>query len=208
MSTPMRVCALCGKEYEGIGDTRYCPKCTAEQRKNVMRIRICQDCGREFLGGPRARRCADCAHNARNEASKRCRQNKSKNKKSVGSNGICEICGATFTRNSPRQKYCSPECARIGLLEYQRNRKKGDRKEPDNKIQRNVRNQRMKVCVYCGKQFWAKTAVQTCSAYCKKKQQILRKCQNELNVKQKRLNKLQAERDDYRKQVVADFQKT
>ena len=22
MSTPMRVCALCGKEYEGIGDTR------------------------------------------------------------------------------------------------------------------------------------------------------------------------------------------
>lgn len=32
MSTPMRVCALCGKEYEGIGDTRYCPECTAEQR--------------------------------------------------------------------------------------------------------------------------------------------------------------------------------
>ena len=49
MSTPMRVCALCGKEYEGIGDTRYCPECTAEQRKNVMRIRICKDCGREFI---------------------------------------------------------------------------------------------------------------------------------------------------------------
>ena len=27
-------------------------------------------------------------------------------------------------------------------------------------------------------------------------------------AKQKKLNKLQAERDDYRKQVVADFQKT
>lgn len=54
MSTPMRVCALCGKEYEGIGDTRYCPECTAEQRKNVMRIRICKDCGREFIGAPKS----------------------------------------------------------------------------------------------------------------------------------------------------------
>ena len=81
-------------------------------------------------------------------------------------------------------------------------------KEPDNEIQKNVRSQRRKVCVYCGKQFWVKTAAQTCSAYCKKKHQMLRKCQNELNAKQKKLNKLQAERDDYRKQVVADFQKT
>jgi len=29
-----------------------------------------------------------------------------------------------------------------------------------------------------------------------------------MEEKQKKLNKLQAERDDYRKQVVADFQKT
>lgn len=206
MSTPMRVCALCGKEYEGIGDTRYCPECTAEQRKNVMRIRICKDCGREFIGAPKAGRCADCARIARNETMKRYKHNK--NRKSIGSEGICEICGATFIRNAPIQKYCSPECARIGLLEYQRNRKKGERKEPDNEIQKNARSQRRKVCVYCGKQFWVKTAAQTCSAYCKKKHQMLRKCQNELNAKQKKLNKLQAERDDYRKQVVADFQKT
>ena len=208
MSKPMRVCALCGKEYEGIGDTRYCPECTAEQRKNVMRTRICKDCGREFIGGPRAMHCSECARKARSEALKRYRQNKSKNKKSVGSEGICEICGATFTRNSPRQKYCSPECARIGLLEYQRNRKKGERKEPDNEIQRNARSQRMKVCVYCGKQFWSKTVAQTCSAYCKNKQQTLIKTQNELNAKQKRLNKLQAERDAYREQVVSGSEKT
>ena len=179
MSTPMRVCALCGKEYEGIGDTRYCPECTAEQRKNVMRIRICKDCGREFIGAPKAGRCADCARIARNETAKRYKHNK--NRKSVGSEGICEICGATFIRNAPIQKYCSPECARIGLLEYQRNRKKGDRKEPDNEIQKNVRSQRRKVCVYCGKQFWVKTAAQTCSAYCKKKHQMLRKCQKEFS---------------------------
>ena len=89
MSTPMRVCALCGKEYEGIGDTRYCPECTAEQRKNVMRIRICKDCGREFIGAPKAGRCADCARIARNETMKRYKHNK--NRKSVGSEGICEI---------------------------------------------------------------------------------------------------------------------
>ena len=103
MSTPMRVCALCGKEYEGIGDTRYCPECTAEQRKNVMRIRICKDCGREFIGAPKAGRCADCARIARNETAKRYKHNK--NRKSVGSEGICEICGATFIRNAPIQNY-------------------------------------------------------------------------------------------------------
>ena len=84
------------KEYEGIGDTRYCPECTAEQRKNVMRIRICKDCGREFIGAPKAGRCADCARMARNETMKRYKHNK--NRKSVGSEGICEICGATFIK--------------------------------------------------------------------------------------------------------------
>ena len=175
-------------------------------RRTAQKCDANKNCGREFIGAPKAGRCADCARIARNETMKRYKHNK--NRKSVGSEGICEICGATFIRNAPIQKYCSPECARIGLLEYQRNRKKGERKEPDNEIQKNARSQRRKVCVYCGKQFWVKTAAQTCSAYCKKKHQMLRKCQNELNAKQKKLNKLQAERDDYRKQVVADFQKT
>lgn len=117
MSTPMRVCALCGKEYEGIGDTRYCPECTAEQRKNVMRIRICKDCGREFIGAPKAGRCADCARIARNETMKRYKHNK--NRKSVGSEGICEICGATFIRNAPIQKYLKTVLWRAGTPSVQ-----------------------------------------------------------------------------------------
>ena len=151
-----------------------------------MRIRICKDCGREFIGAPKAGRCADCARIARNETAKRYKHNK--NRKSVGSEGICEICGATFIRNAPIQKYCSPECARIGLLEYQRNRKKEIVKNPIMKFKKSVRSQRRKVCVYCGKQFWVKKPqLRRALLIVKKKHQMLRKCQNELNAKLKKI---------------------
>mgnify|MGYP004461717641 CR=1 FL=1 len=202
----IRLCAKCGKEYKGIGDTRYCPECTAEERKNVMRVRICKDCGKEFFGGPKSKRCPDCARKARYESEKRCRQNK--NKKPAGSEGVCAICGATFIRNSPRQKYCGQKCARIGLLEYQRERKKTVRKEPDNEIQKNVRSQRRKVCAYCGTAFWVQTASITCSEYCQKKQRALTGCQNKLKKMQIKLDDLQVERDAYRKSVQINQSKT
>ena len=41
----------------------------------------------------------------------------------------CEICGSEFEANAPNQKYCSVECRKEWIREYDRQRKRKARKE-------------------------------------------------------------------------------
>lgn len=42
---------------------------------------------------------------------------------------VCEICGSEFEANVPNQKYCSVECRKERIREYDRQRKRKERKE-------------------------------------------------------------------------------
>lgn len=41
----------------------------------------------------------------------------------------CKICGSEFEANAPNQKYCSVECRKERIREYDRQRKRKERKE-------------------------------------------------------------------------------
>lgn len=198
----LRACQICGKPFHGADDFHYCPEC-AEKKKmdTVVKIRICQDCGCEFYGGPRARRCPECAYKAQLEANRR--HTKNGTKRPIGSIDKCAICGQEYTVTSGRQKYCSDACQRLGVLEWQKEHKKGYDKNAGQDVKKQKRREAQeKICVYCLRPFKAKTSTNLCSDYCRTEQKKLILCIADIKRGYNRdLKKYEDKRENYREQV-------
>lgn len=176
-----------------------CPECSAESRKNaVIQERTCIDCGTHFQGGPRARRCPICREIERLRYSR----NRKKTIRPLGSIDICPVCKQEYSVISGRQKYCSDDCQRVAVLEWQRIHKKEYAKKPEVKMAKTKRKaERQKTCAYCLCSFWSSTPTNYCSEYCRKQQNRIQQYQSEI----KRgvncdIQKLEKEREEYRKQ--------
>ena len=165
-----RVCQVCGKPFYGGMDCFYCPECAKNKKADtVVKIRTCQDCGIEFFGGPRAKRCPDWAYRAQKETKKQ--HKKEGTRRPLGSRDKCEVCGAEYIVTSGRQKYCSADCQRRGVLEWQREHKKGYHKASGQNIKKQERRStKQKICVYCLKTFTSHTPSAFCSDYCRAKE--------------------------------------
>lgn len=85
----------------------------------VVKPRVCRQCGVTFEGGPRAWYCPACRAERRRESSRRFAAKGRKADRPLGSADRCVRCGAEYTVQSARQKYC-PACAVQGVLEADR----------------------------------------------------------------------------------------
>lgn len=197
-----RACQVCGKPFYGSTDYYYCPECAKIKRSDtVVKIRVCKDCGVEFFGGPRARRCPDCAYIAQQETNRR--HKKSGTKRPLGSIDKCVICGAEYTVVSGRQKYCSDICQRKGVLDWQREHKRGYNKVSGQDIKKQERRkQAQKICVYCQRIFTSDKPTNLCSDYCRGEQKKLHQCISDINRGYKRdYDRYIDKRDKYREQA-------
>lgn len=200
-----KMCQVCKKSFYGSTDNYYCPACARGKKLDtVIRIRICQDCGVEFFGGPRAKKCPDCSYKTSLEASKKHR--KTGINRSIGSTDTCPMCGQEYVVHHARQKYCSESCAREGLLEWQREHKKGYYKKSGQDIKKKEkRNQQQKICIYCLRPFKSSTTTNLCSAYCKSEHRKLLQCQADIKRGLNRnLKKYEDRRDKYREECRND----
>lgn len=198
-----RVCQVCGKPFYGGQDCNYCPECARVKRLDtVVKIRTCQDCGVEFYGGPRARRCPDCADKAQRETNRR--HKKTGAKRPIGSIDKCVVCGKEYAVTSGRQKYCSDACQRKGVLEWQREHKRGYSKASGQDIKKQERRMQVqKVCVYCLRTFVSNKSTNTCSDYCRREQTKINQCLADIKRGYKRdYHKYIDKRDEYRETVT------
>lgn len=194
-----RACQVCGKPFYGIGDHHYCPDCARQKKLDtVVKIRTCQSCGIEFYGGPRAKRCPDCAYKAKQTINK-----KHGTKRPLGSVDKCIICGQDYVATSGRQKYCSEVCQRIGVLTWQRERKKGYYKSSGQDLKKQERREsKEKICVYCLRNFKSNTPTNTCSDFCRSEQQKINQCVADIKRGYKRdLKKYEDKRAMYREKL-------
>lgn len=198
-----RACQVCGRPFYGSSaDCHYCPACArAKKLDTVVRIRTCQDCSTEFYGGPRARRCPDCAHKAQQETNRA--HKKTGAKRPLGSTDKCAVCGKEYTVVSGRQKYCSDVCRRKGLLEWQREHKRGYNKMTGQNIKKiDRRRQSQKICVYCMRAFTSNKPTNLCSDYCRSAQKEITQCAADLNRGRKRdYDKYITKRNKYRDDI-------
>ena len=121
----------------------------------------------------------------------------------LGSIDKCQLCGAEYTVNSGRKKYCSDECARIAGLQWQREHKKGYEKASGQDVKKQERrNNQKKICVYCGRIFSGRESSNTCSEYCHNKNKQIIQYQTYIRKGHNRdIERLIKERENYRKQV-------
>lgn len=177
----VKACQSCGASFEGEKDWHYCPKCAKAKRLDtVVKIRVCEDCGTEFYGGPRAKRCTICADIAKKESMRR--HSKRGTMRPLGSMDKCAICGAMYSVQSGRQKYCSEACQRTGVLAWQREHKKGyEKASGQDEKKRKRREEQQKVCVYCQRTFRSTENKNTCSDYCKEAWKKLQQCKADIN---------------------------
>ena len=197
-----RACIDCGKAFYGDLDKLYCDECAKKRKSDVMRIRTCKMCGAEFSGGPRAFYCPNCRVIRKRDAEKRHREKGTA--RPIGSVAKCEWCGVEYVVNSGRQKYCSDECQREAVLEWQRDHKQRYNIESgqyDKKIEK--RKNSLKICVYCGKQFHSDVATNLCSDYCRRKQkQIHMRVSDAKRGVKSNIEQLMQERNEYRKSIA------
>lgn len=202
MRKTIRVCQNCGKQFQGNTDSHYCNACVKIKKlETVIQTRICQECGTEFPGGPRAKRCPDCRTRANKENVNQYRKRGAL--RPIGSKDICVICGEEYIVTSGRQKYCSEKCQRIGVLQWQKEHKKGYSKKPEIKSKKQeIRNQQEKVCIYCFRTFKTDSSSPLCSDYCRAEQKKLVQCMIDVRRgKNGDLKKYEDKRDKYRQEV-------
>lgn len=198
-----RACQICGKPFCGSVDMHYCPECARLKKLDtVVRVRTCQDCGVEFYGGPRAKRCLDCVYKARQEASRR--HKSTGTIRHLGSIDKCAVCGAPYVVVSGRQKYCSDACQRVGVLEWQREHKKGYAKASGQDIKKQERRDaQKKICVYCLRPFTSDTSTNVCSDYCREEHKKMLQCIADINNGHKRdLKRYEDKRREYRETII------
>lgn len=192
-----KACQVCGRPFHGSTDCNYCPVCAKEKKADtVVKSRKCQDCGIEFFGGPRAKRCPDCAYMAK------VHRERKPTMRPIGGVDRCAVCGQEYIVVSGRQKYCSDECQREGVLAWQRERKKGYAVTSGQDVKKQERRQQSrKICVYCLREFSSNTATNTCSDFCKKEQQKLIRCTIDIRRGRSRnLKKYEDMREKYREE--------
>ena len=191
-----------GKFFHGGSDKFYCDDCAKALKSNVMRTRTCKMCGVEFLGGPRASYCPECRKIRQKEASARARK-RGGAARPIGSMDKCEWCGSEYIVNSGRQKYCSDECQREAVLEWQRKHKEGYNKISGQDIKKaQRRKEKKKICVYCGRVFSSSTPTNLCSEYCRKKNRQIKEYQAEIKRgKNVNIGRLLNEQKEYQSKV-------
>lgn len=197
-----RACQVCGKPFYGYRDNFYCPDCAKIKRSDsVVKMRVCKDCGVEFLGGPRAKRCPECAYVAQQETDRQ--HKKIGTMRPIGSVDKCVICGSEYTVKSGRQKYCSEICQRKGVLEWQKEHKRGyDKLSGQNTKKQERRKQLKKICVYCLRTFTSDKSTNLCSEYCRNEQKKLQQCISDINRGYNRnYDKYIYKRNEYRENV-------
>lgn len=202
MLRTQKACQVCGTPFYGGTDCHYCPACARNKKLDtVVRIRACQDCGAEFYGGPRSRRCPACAYKAQQETNRR--HHKNGTMRPLGSTDKCTVCGKEYTVTSGRQKYCSDECQRKGVLEWQRIHKKGYHHSSGQDIKKmQRREQTQKICIYCLKPFTCSTPSNFCSDYCRTEQKKLTQCMSDIKRGYNRdLKKYEEKRENYRRNI-------
>lgn len=161
-----RICKYCGNTYDGNPGSSACPDCVAAQKKTTIRPRTCRQCGKTFPGGPRAWYCPDCRHERRKAADIRSKRNGPA--RPIGSTDTCEICGAAYTVNSGRQRYC-PACAADAIRENDRKQSRRWQAENTTPAERKAVRKAAAApiaCVVCGKMFVPTDASITCSPKC------------------------------------------
>ena len=205
MNRTEKACIKCGKSFHGGSDKFYCDDCAKALKSNVMRTRTCKLCGVEFLGGPRASYCPKCRKIRQKEASARARK-RGGAARPIGSVDKCKWCGAEYIVNSGRQKYCSDECQREAVLEWQRKHKEGYNKISGQDIKKaQRRKEKKKICVYCGRVFSSPTPTNLCSEYCRKKNKQIKEYQAEIKRgKNVNIGKLLNEQKEYKLKVEAN----
>lgn len=131
------------------------------------------------------------------------RHKKTGTKRPLGSTDKCVICDREYTVVSGRQKYCSPACQRKGVLEWQREHKRGYDKVSGQAAKKQERRQQaQKICVYCLQTFKSSTSTNTCSAYCRREQAKLTQCIADIKRGYSRdYDKYIKKRDKYREEV-------
>lgn len=159
-------CKRCGETVEATGEQAYCPACRkAILRDSAVRDRICRDCGVTFKGYPRSYYCPDCrverqrAADQKGKASKRAGTTRK-----LGSVDLCVSCGAEYTVNSARQRYC-PTCAQsvVPATVNDQKRAYAAAHRDDYQAAKSALRQDRKVCVVCGKPFDGRPIAVTCS---------------------------------------------
>lgn len=180
MRRTAKACQECGALFYGGDGCHYCPTCAKKRKLDaVVKIRVCTDCGVEFYGGPRAIRCPECAFKAAQEA--RRRHKKEGTKRPIGSIDKCLRCGKEYIVKSSRQKYCSDACARVALLEWQREHKKGYNKiSGQDAKKKERRNNQQKICRYCLRKFTSNAPTNLCSDYCMAEQKRIQVCLSDI----------------------------
>ena len=174
MVKAIRKCAECGQIYTPVVKdpslSYLCPTCASKRRDNaVYQDKICEKCGKPFVGFPSSKYCDRCVCYAKADAKKRYQTNKD-NRRPLGTIDTCQRCGKEYVVKGGLQKYC-PDCAKQANLEKQRERKKSQRERKKRAEAKKLASQnRIKVCVYCGKEFNNSVSGNLCSEECRKKQ--------------------------------------
>lgn len=203
MYRTVKVCQECGRLFCGGVDCHYCKECAgAKKLGTVVKTRTCQICGAEFPGGPRAKYCLGCGREMKKETNRKHREVGAK--RPLGSVDSCTICGKEYVVASGRQKYCSPSCQRIGVLEWQKEHKRGySKKSGQAKKKLERRRQAKKVCAYCLQTFTSDTTTNLCSDYCRAEQKKLQQCIYDIKRGYKRdLKKYEDKRKKYRRHIT------
>ncbi|MGM9647127.1 MAG: hypothetical protein ACI3YH_03225 [Eubacteriales bacterium] len=185
-------CKKCGEIVEASGAQAYCSSCRKQiLQASVIRQVVCRGCGVTFPGYPRSNYCPVCRAKRDLDAQRRFLEAKrAGTTRKIGSVDLCVSCGAEYTVNSSRQRYC-PECAQSVVRETV-NRQKRDyanARRDDYQTKKLSLRQGRKVCAICGKQFDGRPLSVTCSDDCYK----LRRKQLQAISDRKRKNKTQKE---------------
>lgn len=95
---------------------------------------------------------------------------------------------------------------RKGVLEWQREHKKGYNKAPGQDVKKMERRKQVeKICVYCLRTFSSGKSTNLCSDYCRSEQKKLIQCIKDLNRGYNRdLKKYEDKRQDYRDRVAKE----
>lgn len=168
----LRICRICGVEYEGNPGSTLCPACVRAQKSTTIRPRTCRACGATFPGGPRAWYCPGCREDRKKAAGRAYHQRAAAGQtRKSGSEDICTICGKPYTVTGGLQRYC-PTCAPDAIREADRaaGRAWAAQNAPpeERKALRKAHTAEL-ACKVCGKPFRPHDASLTCSPECSAK---------------------------------------
>lgn len=149
-----RTCKICGASFMGYPRSFFCPKCSADRKKQQKKIYnqrkpsrplgsmdTCESCGKQYIvNSGRQRYCPECAKEQVNKnirAHKREYMSKNKEKsqnlknETRGKRYICVICGKEYEKHTS-EITCSPECHKeyMRIKQNKADIRRGKRKLP------------------------------------------------------------------------------